>query len=275
MPDIYYPVHGRITPLVGGRVHHLPLRADRGFLPDLATVPEDVLREARVLLLNYPHNPTGAVAPLSFYEEAVEFCRANQLVLLSDLAYSEITFDGFVAPSVLQVPGAKDVAIETHSFSKSFNMAGSRLGWACGNRELIDSLYAVRTNLGYGTPAAIQEGGVFALDHADELVPEIAARYQARRDAVIAGFRRLGWPISDPSHATMFVWLPVPAGFTSPAWTEHLIDTAGVVVTPGHAFGPGGEGWFRTGLVAEVEVLQEVFERMEKAGIAYSEEQRG
>lgn len=270
VPDIYYPVHGRMSPLVGSRVHHLPLTAERGFLPDLSAVPADVLREARVLFLNYPHNPTGAVATLEFYEEAVAFCARHQLVLLSDLAYSELTFDGFVAPSVLQVPGAKELAIETHSFSKSFNMAGSRLGWACGNRELIESLYAVRTNLGYGTPAAIQAGGAYAVDHSDEFIPEIAARYQRRRDLVVDGFRRLGWPIEQPPKASMFVWLPVPSGFSSPAWSEHLIESADVVVTPGHAFGPGGEGWFRTSLVAEPDVFADVFDRLERAGIRFA-----
>jgi LL-diaminopimelate aminotransferase len=269
VPDIYYPVHGRMTPLVGGHVHHLPLRAETGFLPELDAVPASVLKDARVLFLNYPHNPTGAVAALEFYEKAVAFCHRHQLVLLSDLAYSELTFDGFVAPSVFQVPGAKEVAIETHSFSKSFNMAGSRLGWACGNADLIDALYAVRTNLGYGTPAAIQEGGAYALDHASELVPPIRDRYQRRRDSVVDGFRALGWPITEPPHGTMFVWLPVPRGFTSPEWTEHLIDRADVVVTPGHAFGPGGAGWFRTSLVAEPPTVAEVFDRLKRAGVRY------
>lgn len=269
VPDIYYPVHGRMTPLLGSRVHHLPLSAERDFLPDFSAVPADVLREARVLFLNYPHNPTGAVATLEFFEEAVAFCARHRLVLLSDLAYSELTFDGFVAPSVLQVPGARELAIETHSFSKSFNMAGSRLGWACGNRELIEALYAVRTNLGYGTPAAIQAGGAHALDHSHEFVPEIAGRYQHRRDLVVEGFRRLGWPIERAPRGSMFVWLPVPSGFSSPEWTEHLIDRADVVVTPGHAFGPGGEGWFRTSLVAEPEVFAEVFDRLERAGIHF------
>jgi LL-diaminopimelate aminotransferase len=266
VPDIYYPVHGRTTPLVGGRVHSLPLRAEHGFLPRLDEIPEEATRAAKILYLNYPHNPTGAVATLEFFEEAVAFCARHGLILLSDLAYSEITFDGYVAPSVLQVPGAKDLAVEMHSFSKSFNMAGSRLGWVSGNAELIDALYAVRTNLGYGTPASIQAGGAFALDHAAEFTRPIAARYQRRRDVVVEGFRRLGWQI-EPPRGSMFVWLPVPQGYTAAQWTEQLIDTCDVVVTPGHAFGPGGEGWFRFSLVAEEEVLREVFDRFERAGV--------
>ena len=268
VPDVHYPVHGRAPGLVGGTAYPLPLRADRGFLPDLGAIPEQVLERARLLVLNYPHNPTGAVAPLAFYEEAVALCRQHGLVLLSDLAYSEITFDGYVAPSVLEVPGARDVAVEFHSLSKSFSLAGSRIGFAVGNAELIDALYAVRTNMGYGTPVAVQGGAAVALDHAAELTPALAARYARRRDVVAAGFRALGWD-AEPSRATMFVWLPVPAGFTSQRWTEHLIDVAGVVVTPGNAFGPGGEGYFRLSLVADETVLAAALERMRRAGVAY------
>ncbi|MFL5579307.1 MAG: aminotransferase class I/II-fold pyridoxal phosphate-dependent enzyme [Gemmatimonadaceae bacterium] len=268
VPDIYYPVHARATGLVGGTVHPLPLREARGFLPDLDAVPAEHLRDARILILNYPHNPTGAVATIDFWEEAVAFCRRHGIVLVSDLAYSEITFDGFRAPSVLEVPGAKDVAIELHSFSKSFNMAGSRIGWAVGNAEVIDVLHAVRTNTGYGTPAAIQAGGAYALDHHRELVAPTVAHYRERRDAIVEGFRSLGWQCSPP-RGTMFVWLPVPGGFTAQRWTEHLIDTAQVVVTPGNAFGPGGEGFFRIGLVAEPPVLREAVERLRSAGLRY------
>jgi len=268
VPDIYYPVHGRATGLVGGSVYALPLRAANGYLPRLDEVPADVARRARVLFLNYPHNPTGAVAPLEFFEEAVAFCARHGLVLVSDLAYSEITFDGWKAPSVLQVPGAKEVAVELHSLSKSFNMAGSRVGFAVGGAPLIEALYAVRTNMGYGTPAAIQAGGAYALAHARELTPAVAARYRERRDAAIAGFRALGWP-ADPPRAAMFLWLPVPAGFTSEQWTEHLVDATGVVVTPGNAFGPGGEGFFRVSLVAEVPVLREALDRVGRAGVRY------
>src|SRR5918992_2425357 len=149
VPNIYYPVHARATGLTGGTVYPLPLRRERGFVPNLREIPEDVLRCARMLIVNYPHNPTGAVAPLEFFEEAVSLCARYDIALVSDLAYSELTFGDFVAPSVFQVRGSKDIAIEFHSFSKSFNMAGSRIGFAVGGRELIDILYTVRTNMGY------------------------------------------------------------------------------------------------------------------------------
>ena len=268
VPDITYPVHGRAPALAGGATHALPLRAERGFLPDLGAVPEAVLRRARLLVLNYPHNPTGATATRELYEDAVALCRRHGIVLLSDLAYSEITFDGYVAPSVLEIAGARDVAVEFHSLSKSFSMAGARLGFAVGGAELIEHLYAVRTNMGYGTPVAIQEGGALALERAEELTPPVAARYARRRDVVVAGFRSLGWDVA-PAKGTMFVWLRVPAGFTSQEWAEHLIGAAGVVVTPGNAFGPGGEGFFRISLVAGEETLAAAVERLRRAGVRF------
>jgi LL-diaminopimelate aminotransferase len=269
VPDVHYPVHSRASGLVGGRVHLLPVRRESGYLPDLRAIPDAVARKARLLILNYPHNPTGAVAPIELYAEAVEFCARHGIVLVSDLAYSEITFDGYVAPSVLEVPGADEVAVEFHSLSKSFNMAGSRVGFAVGNEDAIEALYAVRTNMGYGTPAAIQEGGAFALEHAEELARPVARRYQERRDVLIEGFRTLGWEVAPPN-ATMFVWLAVPAGYDSQRWTQWLIDTTGVVVTPGNAFGPGGEGYFRVSLVAPPEVLREAVARLRAAGVRYA-----
>jgi LL-diaminopimelate aminotransferase len=269
VPSIHYPVHGRAAPLVGGQAELLPIGPENGYLPDLDAIPASVARKARLLMLNYPHNPTGAVASLGFYEEAVAFCARHGIVLVSDLAYSEITFDGYVAPSVLEVAGASEVAVEFHSLSKSFNMAGSRIGFAVGNAELIDALYGVRTNMGYGTPSAIQEGGAFALDHVRELAPPVARRYQERRNFVVEGFRSLGWDVNPPA-ATMFVWLRVPAGFDSQAWSRHLIERAGVVVTPGNAFGPGGEGFFRVSLVAEPDEMREAFARMHDAGVRFA-----
>jgi LL-diaminopimelate aminotransferase len=268
VPDIYYPVHGRATGLVGGKVHFIPLTAKAGFVPELGRIPSDVLRAAKLLILNYPHNPTGAVAPLSLYEEAVALCRANQVSLMSDLAYCELTYDGVRAPSALQVPGAKDVTVEFHSFSKSFNMAGSRIGFAVGGKHLIDALHAVRTNMGYGTPSAIQEGAAYALDHSAELIEPTRARYERRRDALVDGFRSLGWdPV--PSKGSMFFWLPVPRGVESQRWTERLIEEAGVVVTPGNAFGPGGEGFFRVSLIADEDVLATAIERLRAGGIRH------
>jgi LL-diaminopimelate aminotransferase len=271
VPDIHYPVHARATGLVGGHTYLVPLRAERGFLPDLRDIPRDVARNTRLLVLNYPHNPTGTVAPLALFEDAVAFCREHGALLISDLAYSELTFDGAVAPSALQVPGAKDVTLEFHSFSKTFNMAGSRIGFAVGGRAVIDALHAVRTNVGYGTPAAIQAGAAYALDHVRELERPVVERYRMRRDALVAGFRSLGWP-AEPSRGTMFVWLPIPAGYGAQEWTQLLMDRAGVVVTPGNAFGPGGERFFRVSLIADPRVLNEAVERLRAAGVHFGME---
>ncbi|HXT14079.1 MAG TPA: aminotransferase class I/II-fold pyridoxal phosphate-dependent enzyme [Gemmatimonadaceae bacterium] len=267
VPDIYYPVHARATGLVGGRTYLVPLRAERGFLPDFRAIPEDVLRQSRLLVLNYPHNPTGAVAPLELYEEAVALCRKHGILLISDLAYSELT-DGVVAPSALQVPGAKDVTLEFHSFSKTFNMAGSRIGFAVGGRELIHALHGVRTNMGYGTPTPIQAGAAYGLDHIEELEKPVVARYNQRRRALIEGFRSLGWQ-TEPARGTMFVWLPIPVGFGAQEWTRYLMDKAGVVVTPGNAFGPGGERFFRVSLIADEPVIARAIARLREAGIRY------
>ena len=269
VPDIYYPVHGRATMLAGGRAHFMPLHAASGFLPDFDAIPASVLPDAKLLLLNYPHNPTGAVATREFYEKAVAFARRHGIVLVSDLAYSELTFDGFTAPSVLEIPGARDVVVEFHSCSKSFNMAGSRIGFAVGNPELIDALYGVRTNMGYGTPVAIQEGAAYAFDHSTELTANIASTYQSRRDVLVVGLRSLGWTLDAP-RGTMFVWARVPAGYTSQEWSEHLVNVAGVVVAPGNAFGPGGEGYFRLSLVADETKLGVAIARLRDAGVRYS-----
>ena len=269
VPDIYYPVHGRATMLAGGRAHFMPLHAASGFLPDFDAIPASVLPDAKLLLLNYPHNPTGAVATREFYEKAVAFARRHGIVLVSDLAYSELTFDGFTAPSVLEIPGARDVVVEFHSCSKSFNMAGSRIGFAVGNPELIDALYGVRTNMGYGTPVAIQEGAAYAFDHSTELTANIAATYQVRRDVLVSGLRSLGWTLDAP-RGTMFVWARVPEGYTSQEWSEHLVNVAGVVVSPGNAFGAGGEGFFRVSLVADEAKLGAAIARLRAAGVRYS-----
>ncbi len=268
VPEIYYPVHSRATWLVGGNVYHVPMRAEMGFLPDLESIPLEIREKARVLFLNYPNNPTGATANLDFYTRAVDFCKMHNILLVSDLAYGEITYDNYIAPSVFQAPGAKDIAVEFHSFSKSFNMAGARIGFAVGNAQIIKNLYALRTNVGYGTPSALQDGAVYALEHADAFLPEIRTTYQERRDAVVNGFRELGWETNPPLGA-MYVWLKVPKGYTSQQWTVHLIDKADVVVTPGNAFGEGGEGYFRVSLVSSVETLTRAIARLKANNIHF------
>lgn len=259
--DIHYPIHARSARLVGADVVQLPLRSENSFLPDLAAIDSRVLESARVMIVNYPHNPTGATCDLSFFEEAVALCAAHDILLVSDLAYSELTFDDYTAPSALQVNGALDHVVELHSFSKSFNMAGFRVAFAAGNADAIDRLYRIRSNCTYGTPTSIQHAAAFALDHAESLIPDVVRPYAARRDTVLRELATLGCNVPAP-RATMFVWVPVPDGFTSHEWAQRLIDEAGVVVTPGDAFGAGGAAWFRISLVADEEILADAIRRM-------------
>jgi LL-diaminopimelate aminotransferase len=259
--DIHYPIHRRAAALVGADTVLMPLRADRGFVPDLDAISPDVLASASLMIVNYPHNPTGATCDLAFFERAVALCRRHDILLVSDLAYSELTFDGYDAPSALQVEGSRDHVIEMHSFSKSFNMAGFRVAFAAGGARAIERLYRVRSNCTYGTPTAIQHAAAVALDHAAALVPTVVSVYQPRRNAVMEALRSIGYA-ADVPRATMFVWARVPDGYTSMQWAQRLIEEAGVVVTPGDAFGPGGAGWFRVSLVADADVLTDAVRRM-------------
>ncbi len=253
VPDVYYPVYGRAPLLHGARVHFMPVAAP-SFLPDFDAVPSDVLARAKVLVVNYPNNPTGAVADRAFLERAVSFAREHGLLLLSDLAYSELTYDGYVAPSILEIDGAMDVAVEFHSCSKTFNMAGLRIGFAVGNGDLIDALTAYRSNVGYGVPWVAQAAGAAAFTHHVSLVPPVVAEYGRRRDAIYGALAQAGWEVTPP-HAAMYAWLPVPAGYDDWGWVNAVLDETGVVVAPGLAFGPGGAGYFRISFVRPVEVL--------------------
>lgn len=261
MGDIHYPIHARSAQLAGADVVHMPLRAERGFLPDLGAISAADLARASVMIVNYPHNPTGAVCDVGFFADAVSLCIQHDILLISDIAYSELTFDGYRAPSALQIEGGRDHVIEMHSFSKSFNMAGFRIAFAAGGATAIDKLYRLRSSCTYGSPTSIQHAAALALDEAATLVPPIVGVYAPRRDAVLEELRALGYESAAPL-ATMFVWARVPSGFTSHSWTQRLIEEAGVVVTPGDAFGPGGEGWYRISLVAEEDVLREAVRRM-------------
>jgi LL-diaminopimelate aminotransferase len=265
----YYPVHSRATWIAGGNVHHLPLLPENNFLPDLDSIPEEVAKKAKLFFVNYPNNPTAGVADMAFYEKLVAYCRKHGIVLVSDLAYGELCYDGFRPLSIFNVPGAKDVAIEFHSFTKSFNMAGWRIGFAIGNPEIIKALYSMKTNLDYGVSSAVQDGAIEALKHAEDFLPEIVRTYQERRDVAVNGFRELGWNIEAPK-ATIYVWLPIPSTFKdSKSWCRHLIDVADVVVTPGMAFGDAGDRFFRISLVSPKETIQKALDRLKEKGIRY------
>lgn len=273
-PSLYYPVHSRATWLAGGDVYHLPMTEANNYLPDLKAIPEDVAKKAKLFIVSYPNNPTTAVAPEAFYTELVAFCRKHAIVLVSDLAYSEIAFDGYKPISIFNIPGAKDVAVEFHSFSKTFNMAGWRMGFAVGNAQVIKALYNIKTNLDYGISSAIQDGGIAALDHFDTIVPPIVQEYQERRDLLVEGFRELGWPIAQVSKATIYMWLPIPKNnpnfSDSKGFIEYVLDTADVVFTPGMAFGTDGDQYFRVSLVSPKDVLKKALARLKEKDIRYS-----
>jgi len=259
-PDVYYPVYARAPMLHGGEVAFLPVRAP-AFLPDLDRVPADALRRAKVLVVNYPNNPTGAVCDVAFLARCVAFAREHGLLLVSDLAYSELTFDGYRAPSVFEVPGARDVAVELHSCSKAFNMAGLRVGFVAGAAAAVEALLAYRSNVGYGTPWIAQAAGAYALARHAELARPIAAEYARRRDAVYSALADAGWDV-EPPRAAMYAWLPVPEGYDDWGWVEAAMREAGVVVTPGVAFGPGGAGYFRISFVQPPGVLAAAVARL-------------
>ena len=252
IPAIYYPVYARAPQLVGATPVCVPLLGD-GRLDLDAIAPADLAR-ARVLVVNYPCNPTTTTVPLTEYERLVAFVRRHQVLLVSDLAYSELAFDGFAVPSVLQVPGAKDVAVELHTCSKSFNMAGVRIAFVAGNAKALTVLDQYRANIGYGVSSLAQYAGAAAFTNYAEIVPPVVAEYRARRDALVATFRAHGWPVSTPL-ATMYLWLNVPTGFGDWDWVDALMHGPGIVVTPGIAFGEAGRGHFRISLVQPPPVL--------------------
>ena len=261
VPEPSYPVYAMGTLLAGAESHFIPLTADGGFLPDLDGISPDVLSRAKLLWINYPNNPTGAAAPMEFFERAVEFCRRHDLLLAHDNAYSEITFDGFVAPSVLQVQGATDVAVEFHSLSKTFNMTGWRVAFACGNYAALEALGTIKTNIDSGIFNAVQLAGVEALDNCQDDIDRMVGIYQGRRDLMVSLLSSLGWEVEPPG-GSIYIWLPVPEGFTSAGFSEHVLDRAGVFFTPGNAYGPSGEGFVRLSLTVPDDRVEEAVRRL-------------
>ncbi|MFC1766974.1 LL-diaminopimelate aminotransferase [Candidatus Margulisiibacteriota bacterium] len=268
VPMPTYPAHFNGTILAGGTPHILPTTEKTGFLPDLKAIDNNVAKEAKMLFLSYPSNPTAACAPKEFYEEAVKFSKKHGLILIHDFAYAEVYFDGNKPISIFSIPGAKDVAVEFHTVSKTFGMAGWRCGFAVGNKKIIDSLKKIKTNLDYGLFAATQRAAIAAMGLKNDYLDKMRMTYQKRRDIFVDGLNKLGWDIEKPK-ATMYVWFPVPKGYNSTDWSLHVLEKTGVVMAPGTAFGELGEGYVRAALVETEERIKEALERMEKAGIRY------
>lgn len=269
VPDPGYPVYHNATIFAGGTPYEMPLLEENGYLPDFDKIPEDIAKKSKLMFLNYPNNPTGAVADLDFYKKAVDFCKKYDILLCSDMAYSEMTYDGYKAPSVLQVEGAKDVALEFYSHSKSYNMTGWRVGFVCGNADAVKALGTIKNNIDSGTFKAIQDAASVAFDVDEKYINELNKMYQERRDAAEDGFRSLGWNVK-PSKATFYLWLPVPKGMTSEEFVTEMLEKANIVVPPGNGYGKYGEGYFRVALTKDVDTIKECIKRMRDAGIKYN-----
>jgi LL-diaminopimelate aminotransferase len=244
IPDPAYPVYAIGTMLCGGESYYLPLNESNHFLPDLNSVPRDILKRTKLLWLNYPNNPTSAVADLRFFETAVEFARKNNIAICHDGPYTEVAYDGYQTVSFLQVRGAKEVGIEFHSFSKSYNMTGWRIGMAVGNPEMIDALRRIKSNLDSGIPQAIQYMAIKAITGSQDCIPEHNRIYQARRDKILEVLHQIGIKAAKPQ-ASLYIWAKCPEGYSSAEFAEDLLEQSGVVVTPGNGYGPNGEGYFR------------------------------
>lgn len=264
VPDPGYPVYGIGTSLAGGKNYIMPLKRENGFLPVLEDIPADIARKAKLMFLNYPNNPTGVVADLSFFAKVIEFAKQYDILICHDAPYSELYFDGLKPPSILQVEGAREVAIEFHSLSKTYNMTGWRIGWAAGNSYAIEVLGRFKSNIDSGVFQAIQYAGIEALEGSQECVDKMRAVYQERRDVAMSGLQSMGWSINPPQ-GSFYFWIPVPKGYTSASFCELVLEKAGVIVTPGSGYGDYGEGFFRIALTVGIDRLKEALTRMYNA----------
>jgi LL-diaminopimelate aminotransferase len=261
IPSPGYPPYTSGTIFAGGEPYYMPLLEENDFLPDFSAIPEDVARRAKLLWLNYPNNPTGAVAELGFFEEAVRFAKKYDIAVCHDGPYSEVAYDGYKPISFLQAEGARDVGIEFHSLSKSFNMTGWRIGWAIGNATLIDALFRVKDNLDSGIAQAIQRMAIAALNGPQDCIDEHNAVYQRRRDRLVEALRACGMRVHVP-RASLYIWARVPEGFTSAEFATRLIDDIGVVLTPGSGYGQYGEGFVRLSITTPDDRVEEGARRL-------------
>jgi len=263
VPSPGYPVYRVSTLFAGGIPYFLPLRKENGFLPNLSEIPEIIAQKAKLLFINYPNNPTSAIAERPFYEEVVAFAQRHQIIVCHDAAYSEIAFDGYQPLSFLEVEGAREVGVEFHSLSKTFNMTGWRIGFAAGHSEILSGLGRVKTNIDSGLFQAIQEAGTEALYHLDTPLPETITIYERRRDIMVKGLHDIGLEVDRPK-ATFYLWIRVPRGYTSSQFATLLMEQGGIVVTPGNGFGEEGEGYIRMALTVDEKRLNEAIERLRR-----------
>jgi LL-diaminopimelate aminotransferase len=270
VPDPGYPVYSIGTMFAGGRAVPMPLKEENGFYPDFDAISPEDAQKAKLLFLNYPNNPTGAVGSQDFFLQAVAFAKEHDILICHDAAYTELYFDGERPLSILETPGAKEVCLEFGSLSKPFNMTGWRLGYAVGNREAAGLLGRYKTNIDSNAFKAIQYTGVEALTNpgTKAFLESLRAMYRGRRDVVVQGLTALGWPLKAPL-GTFYIWAPVPAGQSSQAFVAHVLEATGVVLTPGRGFGEYGEGYFRIALTVDEERLAEAIQRLKDAGISY------
>ncbi|MBU0503948.1 MAG: LL-diaminopimelate aminotransferase [Candidatus Omnitrophota bacterium] len=263
VPDPSYPPYKGGTIFAEGKIHLMPLLEQNDFLIDLKAIPAGVLKKAKVIYINYPNNPTGAVCDINFYKELVKFARKNKIIVVCDLAYSEMSYDGFKPPSFFEVEGAKEVGIEFHSLSKTCNMTGWRIGWACGNKNLVAALAKVKSNIDSGIFSALQVAAVAALEGSAVQTKRMSQVYQERRDCLVDGLNSLGWKVKKPK-ATFYIWSKLPKKISSIDFSRELLAKADIVATPGVGFGKYGEGYIRFALTVPKERIKEAIKRLKK-----------
>jgi LL-diaminopimelate aminotransferase len=264
VPDPGYPVYSGCSIMAGAEVRYIRLRPEKGFVLDLDDITDEDARRAKVLFIGYPNNPTAGIIEDDFFERVVAFAKKHDLIVVHDNAYSELTYDGYVAPSFLSAPGAKDVGVEFFSFSKPFNMTGWRIGFAVGNHEVLAHLWRLKTNMDSGMFDALQRTGAFILNGSWDFVAEMCTVYRRRRDLLAEALVSVGMEVPRPK-ATIYMWIPVPQGYTSASFSEHVLEQAGVVVTPGNGYGPAGEGFVRLSLTTPDDRIAEAVRRIQKS----------
>lgn len=268
VPDPAYPVYKVTSYFAGGIPYTMPLLAENNFLPDLTKIPEDIAQKSKLMFLNYPNNPTGAIATLEFFEEVVQYAKKYDILVCHDLAYSEMAYDSYKAPSFLQVKGSKDVCIEFNSLSKTYNMTGWRIGMAVGNEYAVQALGRLKNNIDSGVFKAVQNAAIDALLGPQDNIDTMNDIYKRRRDIMTEGLNKLGWDLN-PIKATFYMWVPVPKGYTSAEFSALLLEKAGIIVPPGNGYGEYGEGYFRIALSTPEDRIREALKRMEENNIRF------